>query len=593
MTNTKLTGSQNHCASHRLAGWLMSLFCIGSIIPAWAVSPTLVPQTGVTAPASIAELARSLKNDVDLMFEYVYTNIDYSPTFGVKKGALGTLLDGRGNDFDQSALLVVLLRQAGYTANYIYGTISLTPAQLNGWLGVEQSSPCPTFELLQIQGGIPASVYYTYTPPLDCSTAQMIGADIAHVWVSVTGGSLGAATRVYDPSFKTYTTPVAAINLASAMGYNQSGFLAAAKSGTTLTGTSIRNVNSANIQGALTGYANSLVNYIRTNMPAGTLNDVIGGKYIQPLVQPHSPQSSLPYGYPVYTWSGDIPNGYRTTMRVQIGGIDETYYADDIYGHRLTVRYNASFPSQPVLYLDGTVQGTGTSGATTLSYMVDFPFCFATTGAASTGCGTIGGVNYTNQYTPQNVLQASANYTYAIVNGWDYSGRGMLEFHRRQLLANQASGASDSSEAVLGEALNMIGYSWLAQLSTAADVGDRMGGTKFVTQSAIGVVGQVGGPYIDIPGVYVGSTSLDTTTNRAITAYFSNAGHGSAFEWGTLDQNLLKGSIGAVSTVKLFDIANTNNLIVYDATASNWTSGTNIRSLLTGYAAGDLSTIDA
>jgi len=101
-----------------------------------AGSPTLVAQPGVTAPASIPELARALKNDVNLIYEYVYTNVEYSPTYGVKKGALGTLLDGHGNDFDQAALMVALLRQAGYTANYVYGQIELSPAQMTAWLGV-------------------------------------------------------------------------------------------------------------------------------------------------------------------------------------------------------------------------------------------------------------------------------------------------------------------------------------------------------------------------------------------------------------------------------------------------------------------------
>jgi transglutaminase-like putative cysteine protease len=126
--------------SHHLL--CVALLCLGLAAPAPAASPTLVPQPGVTAPASIAELARALKNDVNLIYEYVYTNIDYSPTYGLKKGALGTLLDGRGNDFDQAALLVALLRQAGYTASYVYGKIRLSPAQLTNWLGVDTSNPC-------------------------------------------------------------------------------------------------------------------------------------------------------------------------------------------------------------------------------------------------------------------------------------------------------------------------------------------------------------------------------------------------------------------------------------------------------------------
>jgi hypothetical protein len=174
------------------------------------------------------------------------------------------------------------------------------------------------------------------------------------------------------------------------------------------------------------------------------------------------------------------------------------------------------------------------------------------------------------------------------VNGWDFSGRGMVEFHRRQLQANQAAGNSAGSEPVLGEALNMIGYAWLAQRSALADLQDRLIGTKVVTHCEVGVVGQVAGPYIDMPGGFVGASSLTSDSNRAVTAFFDDGGHSSAFEWGTLDQNLLKGNIGAVSTVKLFDIANSQNVILYDATSSNWST---IQPQLTNYASGDLNTI--
>jgi Transglutaminase-like superfamily len=522
----------------------VALLCLGLAAPARAASPTLVPQPGVTAPASIAELARALKNDVNLIYEYVYTNIDYSPTYGLKKGALGTLLDGRGNDFDQAALMVVLLRQAGYTASYVYGKIRLSPAQLTNWLGVNTSNPCTVGTLLS-QGGIPFTL--NVSGPLDC-TGTLVSADIAHVWVSVTGGSLGTTTYVYEPSFKTNTTPTTGINLAAARSYSQSSFLATAESGYTLTSNSIQNLNTANLQSALTGYANNLVSYIKTNMPTATLKDVVGGRYIQPLIQPYTPQTSLPYETPgdvPQTWTGDVPNQYRTTLEIKIGGIDQTYFADQIYGHRLSLVYNAT--SQPVLYLDGVVQGTGAANATTVTYNVDFPFP-------------------ANIFTFQNVLQATAGYSYAIVNGWDFSGRGMVEFHRRQLQANQAAGSSAGAEPVLGEALNMIGYAWLAQLSALADLQDHIIGSKVVTHCAVGVVGQVAGPYIDMPGIMVGYSSLTSDTNRATTAFFGYGGHVSAFEWGTLDQNLLQGNISAVSTIKLLDIANSQNVILYDAT---------------------------
>jgi RHS repeat-associated protein len=558
---------------------LVALTTLGLGSAALGASPTLTPQSGVTAPASIAELARALKNDVNLIYEYVYTNIEYSPTYGVKKGALGTLLDGRGNDFDHAALMVALLRQSGYTASYVYGSIRLTPSQLNNWLGVQTSDACAVLNLLVKQGGIPATFTVSGTPVV--CTNPLVYADIAHVWVSVTGGSLGTTTYVYDPSFKTNTTASTGINLASAMGYSQSALLSTAGGTIGSSPPSIQGINTTNLRAALTGYANNLVSYIRTNLPTATVNDVIGGRYVQPLTQPYTPQTSLPYQTPgdkPAVWTGNIPDEYRTSLRVRIGGIDKTYFSDEIYGHRLTIVYNPS--AQPVMYLDGAVQGTGTASSTTITYDVEFPFCFVTSGTGSTDCKSFGS-NYTNVLTFQNVVQAVSEYSYAIVNGWDFSGRGMFDFHRRQLQANQAAGGLPSSEPVFGETLNMIGYSWLAQGSAAADLADRLIGTKFVTHCAIGVVGQVGGPYIDMPGIFVGVSSLTSDTNRAVTAFYTTGGHGSALEWGTLDQNLSKQNIGAVSTVKLLDIANSSNLVIYDAVdATSWAS---IKKLLTGY----------
>jgi YD repeat-containing protein len=200
-------------------------------------------------------------------------------------------------------------------------------------------------------------------------------------------------------------------------------------------------------------------------------------------------------------------------------------------------------------------------------------------------------VNYTSIFTFQNELQAPAGSSYAIVNGWDFSGRGMVEFHRRQLQTNQAAGSSAGSEPVLGEALHMIGYAFLAQLSAFTDLQDHIIGSKVVTHCAVGVVGQVDGSYIDMPGVITGASSLTSDTNGAVTALFGRDGHGSAFEWGTLDQHLLQGNIGAVSTIKLLDMDNSQNAILYDATSSNWST---IQALLIPgtYTSDDLAAIN-
>src|SRR5579859_2577940 len=56
--------------------------------------------TSGNLPGPVIALASSLKCDPQLIFEYVYNNIEYEPLFGSNKGALGTLLDRRGDDAD-------------------------------------------------------------------------------------------------------------------------------------------------------------------------------------------------------------------------------------------------------------------------------------------------------------------------------------------------------------------------------------------------------------------------------------------------------------------------------------------------------------
>ncbi|MGE0254355.1 MAG: RHS repeat-associated core domain-containing protein [Alphaproteobacteria bacterium] len=555
-------------------------------MPACAQSPTLVPQQTIAAPPSIAELARALKYDAYLIYEYVYTNIEYSPYFGVKKGALGTLLDGNGNDFDQAALLVALLRQSGYTANFVYGNIRLNQSQTNAWLGTDSTNACLGRDMLGA-GGIPRVL----TTSDGSCTGTFTHIDISHVWVTATGGSLGGTTYVLDPSYKAYTTSVAGIDLETAMDYSRATFVSNATSGATITSDSVQNLNRANIHGDLTAHASSLVEYIRSNMPAATTQDVIGGRYIQPLTQPYSFPTSLSYQKPgdsPETWTGDIPDTYRTTLRVQVGGVDQTWFTDEIYGHRLTVVYDSS--ARPVLYLDGVSQGTGSVGATTISYTATFPYCWYIGSGSVAGCAS----GYTNVFPRSSTVQAVNGYTYFIVNGWGDTGRGMVEFHRKQLQQNIAAGGSSGSEPVLGQTLAMIGYSWLAQVATQERIVGRFTDTSSFYHCWLGIVGQVNGTFIDMPGGFQGSAVLtyDPSGDRTKSAFVAGAGQNSALEWGTIDQSLSRSSVSAISTVKLLDIANNQspgtNLKFYDATSANWSS---IQSLLSNYQTADINRI--
>jgi hypothetical protein len=225
-------------------------------VPGILAAGTAGCTSGSTQPVEIVTLAASLKCDLDLIFEYVYNNIEYEPLFGSNKGALGTLLDQRGNDIDQAQLFVALLNAAGITqTNFIYGYITVTGtttplfpctatwiAPAPGWLGVKND----VFAILNTiaNGGIPTgSGVYNGDGTLSCL-------DVAHVWVQVT---IAGTNYVFDPSFKQHVVSTGLANLGSILGYNQSQFLTDA-GGTIGSDSSISSINRTKVLHAQSGY---------------------------------------------------------------------------------------------------------------------------------------------------------------------------------------------------------------------------------------------------------------------------------------------------------------------------------------------------
>ncbi len=492
------------------------------------------------ATSEITELAKGLKNDPDLIYEYVYNHIEYAPFFGSVKGAAATLADGTGNDFDQASLMIALLRESGFTADFIYGVIRLDPARITNWLGTDNVS---AIGHLLGSAGIPAQIW-TY------SGGSLAYVDVDHVWVKV---NIEGTDYVFDPSFKEYTI-INPVNLASAMGYDQSAFLSSALSATTINTDYLQNVNNNNIGNKLTAYADNLINHIKTNHPGADLKDIIGGKVINPLNE-FQHQSALPYQQSItYEWT-EIPSQYKTSFRIQHRGIDETFYSCDIYGKRLTIFYNES--NQPVLRLDGIPVATGSAAtpgtSQKLTLTVNHPY------AANSG----------TYHDDSQTLHITAGGSYFVVNGWSETRRGMVEKHRKILKENIHAGGGDTSEPVLGESLAMIAYTWLAECSTADELADQLAGNVTIHHHMLGVTGQNESPYIDMPLCAVSVINKEDNSEKSNAGFFSGSGHHSAFEWGVIDQLQ---PYTAVSTVKLIDISNNNSDKIFDATSSNYSA---------------------
>ncbi|MDY0014094.1 MAG: RHS repeat-associated core domain-containing protein [Rhodocyclaceae bacterium] len=506
--------------------------------------------TAAAGPASIAELARALKNDPDLIYEYVRNNIETLPTWGIQKGGIGTILDNQGTAFDQAQLMVSLLRQAGYSASFVKGQINLTAGQVHDWLGIDTSNVCAVISLLG-NGQIPtASVTASAAGSCPGSTASLVSLKISHVWVKAI---IGGTAYYFDPSFKPHTLQ-AGLNLATITGYNAANYLTSAKTGATLTADYIQNPNRTNIRNNLTGYANSLATYLRTNKPAAVLDDAIGGKNIMPFAGAPLRQTTLPYqdtSVAVTEWT-DIPANYKPTLRIQYSGIDQTYTSDAIYGKRLTLTYNGS--NQPVLNLDGVAVATGTAvtlgSIGTATFTVTHPYA----------------QTWANQTFGQSL---KAGGTFLIGNGWGSAGRGLVEFHRGRLDAARAAGGADGSEPVLGASLAVLVSSWIAQVNQADYITDRLAKTNTIFHHQIGIAGYNTAPYVDLPGNMVSIVSEVADSTKQTAVFYSTSMHMSIFESTAVQQ---VNGVSAVSTVKLIDIAAANGDKIFDAKSANYAS---------------------
>jgi RHS repeat-associated protein len=84
--------------------------------------------------------AKDLGYDYVRIFEFVRNQVTTEWYAGSQKGALGVLRSLAGNDVDQAALLVALLRASGAPARYVSGVIELPVATLAAQMGITDTT---------------------------------------------------------------------------------------------------------------------------------------------------------------------------------------------------------------------------------------------------------------------------------------------------------------------------------------------------------------------------------------------------------------------------------------------------------------------
>ncbi len=542
---------------------------------------------------SLVEMTLALKNDPQLIYEFVYNNIEHRIGMGLAKGDLGTLLDGCGNSFDLCSLLAGLLRLAGKQAYYQVGQIQLTFAQAASWLGVTDTNIATVVSLLA-NAGVPVSLV---------GTAPNQEILMTHCWLKVNiGDTIVPNWVVMDPSFKTYTTKPS-IDLATAMGYDAATFLSDARSGYTIdpAGNWVQNINRTNVRNSLTSLSMNLANWIRTNNPGAKTDDIVGGRQIVPVSLPVTFGTSLPYqaaGDIPVEFTGDFSNAYKVSVRLVYEGIDTTFTSDQLSGRRLVLYFVPNLSNQwvPTLFLDGfpIVEGTIPVGPLfTYNLQVTVTHnAYPTTGSDQTFFMQTEGPTI-----PGSAL--GANY-YLLGSSFGPTGKGLFDFHnarQAQFESVYGTGPVVVQEPSLGERMAAQWASFASQHTMVAELVNRMSGTHYSNHHLVGLVQyrvEVATKIFsgfDIQGVVSSISNLDSDSSNTAAVGILTGMHLYALEMLAIQQlttsNEFANQARAISTTRVIDVASEAGTKLYKGTAANWNS--DVAPNLPSYGAGTLN----
>ncbi|MFZ2631084.1 MAG: RHS repeat-associated core domain-containing protein [Desulfosalsimonadaceae bacterium] len=490
------------------------------------------------------------------IYEYIRNNVDYVPYFGSLKGATLTYLDGSGNDFDQASLMIALLRAGGYTAQYVYGKMTIPASgdtsqkDIQHWLKVDANNA--VIAKVFANGGIPATQ----------SGANFI---VDRIWVSAT---ISGKNYLFDPAFKPHQT-ISGINLKSAMGYSKSAFLTAA--GEAVGPNFVNHLNETGINTALNGYAMNLANYIRNNTPNAQTSGIIGGSKIVSQSLSALPTSLAFSNTPTYYWT-DIPSAYVHWVNIDVNNrFGLPINIPDLNGKKLSIVFRASSTPLAQVWQDDLMiaEETGPITATApcpLTLTIHHPY-------------VTGGFNQEVKYTLKR------GGTYVIIYDFGESRLGRLvEKRERQLQTYRESGFKDTDRQVLTESLNVIGMTWMRDTDLNYDLLGQIGGMIDLWHHRFGIVSQEGGYYIDVKAQMNAIASI-RGDSIAEGVYMKTMGNmSSAMEHGVLEQ--MQVNRPAVSTVKLLQRNNYNGRWFAQVDSTNFAG---IKTLLTNYSTQDLS----
>ncbi len=537
----------------------------------------------------IGETAEYLNHDAVTIYEYVKNNFLYQPYWGALKGAHQTLMSGSGNDADQASLLIALLRRSGVPARYGRALVTVDIERAKKWLGVADDT---CVDLMLATGELPG-----VTALVDDSTNKIMAVRFEHIYVEAWlpyGNYRGTARDQTHklwvplaPAFKEHRV-VAGVGLAQAVPFDADA-LADYLDGTMTKNPdgSLSGIDEAWMQQQLQDYEQQLQDYLADNM---TIHEVTG--YTEIVAQNHP---ILPITLPFKAENGQSFSALADSLhyRVQVklagsGGVDQaealgTLLLDweapiqSIAGQRLTLTCAptnmddiAGVPPylvemRPRLRLNGAValEGSGevTMGVDTL-LRVEIVSPNSSTGL-------------THQYD----YRVSAGDIAAIVLSSDRISGYVLDSSERLTQALQEQ--SRDRDEIVGEQLYMAGLTWFYQVDVAARSSAKHYNVYYFRKpSALVCYGhlntaRVGGITTGVEGAklildagnnYFMAIPRTTDLMSRVRFAIAQGPDMSAYEHIVLEEMF---QIEAVSAVKLMQVANAQDVPVYEITSDN------------------------
>ena len=270
------------------------------------------PTTDVQITQEIRDLATDLGNDPKRIYNWVYNNIYYIPSFGSIQGSVQTLHNRAGNAFDISSLLIALLRASDIPARYVYGVAKFSADQVNNWVGGVDD--IQSARVLMAQGGVPNSAV-SYG-------GRFEELKIEHVWVESYGNFQPSGEYEWiplDAAFKQYTF-TEGMDLLSEVNFDQEAFQETVESAGIVNEAEgwISDINSDGIKNNLQQLQVDIANFIENLDPDTRLAEVIGGKSI--IQRSDSAALALP-DYEVVIRSrsfSELPTRLRHAFRIEL-----------------------------------------------------------------------------------------------------------------------------------------------------------------------------------------------------------------------------------------------------------------------------------